>query len=1235
MKPVIDDWLSWRQSKTVASSPQREPIQAPVPVIRVSLMNFEQMSLLLAILVPALLTVWLVYRRWPLLPARSVALRRVWCMPSRIEHCRIAHLAEYDNDKSRPDSPATGTTIIQRRPDKARRRRSKRPVKYARDYSWSRHVNLARIVGVFALGSLLLATVVLVPRILSRPPEGVLHVVVASFNDADGRTGEQVADELFMVLQRNSEPRIQVERVAVRPADAQSALQEAQRLEADLLIWGQVSPGAMLNSPTMLPQLIYTPTGWHMPNLWFNYQGRFVMPRNFVLSNQPINGQAVLPRILTALADYHLGNPDLAAEQLGALLAEYPLNPALPRALRGNVFWARGMFDAAQAEYGQALAQPVAEPAALNNNLAAIQLDAGNPAYRDSLNTAIDLLGGRDLGALRYNLGLAELREGRLAAAAVEFEQARNLLPANAAILLTITDIYRDLGYLDAAEDSLAAAETRLPLDLANVPAEHRELLRLRLLAGLTEQRGLLQMAQQFDARGPLHWELEVASPQPAPDLDAARDTLRDAAGISNALINEWLQFANASGAVVPESEPIAVRQVQLAREMHNYHQYSYALVLIEQARATLGQPPGVIEGIIGALFGNGTPMNEAVRVLNDEILQEDPDNAPAMIALGRTMRLQDLLADANAQYDEIIALVPTWPDGFFGKADLARRNNDPAMARNFLEQAIARNETYFPAYIVMAEIAEQQNDWPAVIASRRRLAGLLPNPANTIELARALHRGGESAEAETLLRSLAEQGAAPAYLELARIYSDTGRSDMAFAAFADALERDPASVEAAFELGLSLAAAGRYAEAEPRLAQALRNDPENDRIRLAYADVLQQQGQTAEANEQYRQLAGSSTLGVDELIAVGDSLAANGDAAAAADAYQQALERSPEHIKALQRVAQARFAENNLQGAAEAARQVVTIGSTMSGEEPRILRASAIALQGDIARRNGDPEQARTLYNQALGVDPVQTEARLGLGMLAVDAGNWTMALAEFERAAAYPSGVFNPLVHFWVAEARLRLGNYSGAVAAYSRALELDPAFADAHFGLAQTFYAQGLPDAALERVERALDIRPDYAEALLFKGERLQELGDTDGALAAYNASIEANNEIAQTFFRRGLIFMQRDEHDQAVSDLERAVDLQSNFPEAQYWLGRAYLAQESNERALAALQRAVALQQGNYPEARYYQGLAEESLGRIDAAVASYWAVVQNDPGGNWGDRAQVELERLRASAGVVP
>lgn len=1097
-------------------------------------------------------------------------------------------------------------------------------------------LNAISIIGLSCIALALVALLWLLPSFafFRRPPEGVLQVAIATFNDADGRTGEQVADELLAFLQQYDEARIQVERVDGQPADAFAALQEARRHEADLLIWGQVSPGAMLDSPTMLPRLIYTPSGWHAPNLWFDYQGRFVMPRSFALSDQPINGQAVLPRLLTALAEYHLGSPDLAAEQLGDVLADYPLNAALPRALRGNVFWARGMFDAAQAEYAQALAQAGDEPAALTNNLAAIQLDAGNPAYRDSFNTAIALLDGRDLGALRYNLGLAELREGRLATAAVEFEQARNLLPPNTAILLAITDVYRNLGYLDAAEDSLNAAEARLPLDVATVPTERRDLLRRRLVAGLTEQRGLLLMAQQFNARGPLHWELEVAPPQPVTALDPARDTLREAGDISNVLINEWLQFANASAAVVPESESIAVHQIQLAREMHNRHLYGVALVLIEQGRSTMGQPPGVLEGIMGALFGNGTPMDEAIRLLNEEVLQEDPDNAPAMIALGRTMRLRDQLAEANEQYDAIIALVPLWPEGYFGLAELARRNNDFVQARDFLEASIARNATFYPAYIVLADIAQQQNDWPTVIESRRHLAELLPSPANTIDLARALHASENgSAEAEALLLPLAEQGSAPAYLELARIYRDTGRADMAFAAFENALVHDPASAEAAFEFGTSLSAAGMPAEAETQLSQALRNDPENDRIRLAYADVLQQQGKTDAANEHYRRLAASNMLGVEELIAVGDTLAANGDPMAAADAYQQALERDSGHIKALQRVAQARFAQNNLSGAAEAAQHVIERSSTVSGEEPRILRASAIALQGDIARRNGDTERARALYNQALSVDPVQTEARLGLGMLAVEAGNWTTALTEFEQATTYPTGAANPLTHFWVGEARLRLGNYSGAVAAYSRALELDPGFADAHFGLAQTFYAQGLIEAALERVERALAIRPDYAEALLFKGERLQELGKTDEALAAYNVSIDASDELAQTFYRRGLILMQRNEHEQAVNDLERAVELQSNFPEAQYWLGRAYLAQERHQPALTALQRAVALQQDNYPEARYYQGLAEESLGMLDAAVASYWAVVQNDPGGNWGDRAQVELERLQASIGV--
>ena len=57
------------------------------------------------------------------------------------------------------------------------------------------------------------------------------------------------------------------------------------------------------------------------------------------------------------------------------------------------------------------------------------------------------------------------------------------------------------------------------------------------------------------------------------------------------------------------------------------------------------------------------------------------------------------------------------------------------------------------------------------------------------------------------------------------------------------------------------------------------------------------------------------------------------------------------------------------------------------------------------------------------------------------------------------------------------------------------------------------------------------------------------------------------------------------------------IQPNFPEAHYWLGRAYLAKGEPRPAREQFLLAVEQRGGNYPEARFYQGIAEEQLGSV--------------------------------------
>jgi tetratricopeptide (TPR) repeat protein len=84
--------------------------------------------------------------------------------------------------------------------------------------------------------------------------------------------------------------------------------------------------------------------------------------------------------------------------------------------------------------------------------------------------------------------------------------------------------------------------------------------------------------------------------------------------------------------------------------------------------------------------------------------------------------------------------------------------------------------------------------------------------------------------------------------------------------------------------------------------------------------------------------------------------------------------------------------------------------------------------------------------------------------------------------------------------------LGRRDQAATYYQKALQLDPASAEAWFKLGLAFQDGRLPAQAAEAYRRALSLRPDLAEAEANLGVVLQEQGQLTAAKQAYGRAIE---------------------------------------------------------------------------------------------------------------------------------
>ena len=192
------------------------------------------------------------------------------------------------------------------------------------------------------------------------------------------------------------------------------------------------------------------------------------------------------------------------------------------------------------------------------------------------------------------------------------------------------------------------------------------------------------------------------------------------------------------------------------------------------------------------------------------------------------------------------------------------------------------------------------------------------------------------------------------------------------------------------------------------------------------------------------------------------------------------------------------------------------------------------------------------------------------------------------------------------------LRTWKISQAIPAFTRAIEIEPAYAEAYVKRGLAYYRVGRYEAAIADYTRTLDLKRYHADAYASRGDAYRALGDMQRAVADYSASLERRwnarvmRKRAQTYFEQGKV-------QNALTDYNTVVKRQPNAM-AYYGRGNAYLqisiqGDENHLRlALADLSQAIALEQhfaGAYiGRAQIYERLGEQTL-----AAADYKKAVQ--------------------------
>jgi tetratricopeptide (TPR) repeat protein len=147
-----------------------------------------------------------------------------------------------------------------------------------------------------------------------------------------------------------------------------------------------------------------------------------------------------------------------------------------------------------------------------------------------------------------------------------------------------------------------------------------------------------------------------------------------------------------------------------------------------------------------------------------------------------------------------------------------------------------------------------------------------------------------------------------------------------------------------------------------------------------------------------------------------------------------------------------------------------------MRGVNP--VRAQDLFRQGLAAHQRNALEEARGLYEQALGVDGAHAGALHFYGVLLAQGGRAEEGLGYLERAVAAQPGQAE--VYYNRGKVLKQVGRLEEAEASYQDALRFNPRYADAHHNLGNLYLDRKAWQQAEKAYLRALEIDPKNINA-----------------------------------------------------------------------------------------------------------------------------------------------------------
>ncbi len=569
----------------------------------------------------------------------------------------------------------------------------------------------------------------------------------------------------------------------------------------------------------------------------------------------------------------------------------------------------------------------------------------------------------------------------------------------------------------------------------------------------------------------------------------------------------------------------------------------------------------------LGQTFGQRGSATEAISAY-ERALEIDPEMREAYYALGNALKQQGRAArKANSG--------STSPgDTLSREAQDALERGDVPAARERLEQAVRADETNAHAHTLLGFTLGQQGDLPGAIRHLERAIALQPqSPDAHYHLGVALWYGGTKDRAASELQESVklDPAAGESYAFLGTVLRERRDWTAARASLQRAIALLPPTAAVEVDLGLTYLGAGRLDHAVGQFEAGLNVPPPAQ-------PAPDWSGAAAALRQALSRPESAVTAGKEE-------------------GKKEGKEEGKEEAAVTSERAEAYNVLGRLLGRAGA-----------GSDEVASAFREAIRLRPDYgeARNNlglvliqaGDDQNGIAALREAVRLDPNYAEAHANLGA-ALTPTDPEEAIRELERAVALAPNFVKALFNLATAYGSSPTHGSAQEIAQLRKVIDLDPAFARAHFALGKALLTDGKVADAVGALQEAARLEPDNGETHYQLGLALARAGRKEEASAELRKGRELSaaddrGRNAALDIAEGRAALDRGDVDTAAAKLRHAAQLAPDSPDAQQLLATAL----ANGKRVAELEGYI--RDGKFSE--------------VEPLLAAY---VKERPASTWG------------------